>query len=139
MPVSAQEIRKAIGQVREILETLEGRLEPLEGSAVLDPYVRRKQLLQRIYWNDNNLRRDELMDLLHEFGTNYAWIGQQVRKGYLVVLQAPGGTRYSVTQKAIRDEGLKEEDEEIDQISALSTESFAADWDSEEDSVYDSL
>ncbi|MEK7247660.1 MAG: hypothetical protein AAB092_04225 [Chloroflexota bacterium] len=139
MPVSAQEIRKAIGQVREILETLESRLAPPEGSAVLDPYMRRKQLLQRIYWNDNNLRRDELMDLLHEFGTNYAWIGQQVRKGYLVVLQAPGGTRYSVTQKAIRDEGLQEEDEEIDQIAALSTEAFAEDWNSEEDSAYDSL
>jgi hypothetical protein len=138
MPITNQELRKAINQVRDILESLERNLDP-DARQPADPYVRRRLLLQRIYWSDNSMRRDELMALLHEFGTNYAWIGQQVRKGYLVVLQAPGGTRYSVTAKAIRDEGLTEEDDEVDRVAALSTEAFAEDWDSEEDSAYDSL
>lgn len=137
--ISAKELRKAIAQVKEILGRLESRLAEEDNGGKDDPYVRRRQILQRIYWNDNSMRREDLMPLLHEFGTNYAWIGQQVRKGYLVVLQSPGGTRYSVTAKAIRDEGLAEEDEEIESISALSTEAFAEDWDSEEDSVYDSV
>jgi hypothetical protein len=138
MSVSAQEIRKAIDQVKEILGKLESKLGSADASAV-DPYVRRREILQRIYWNDNSMRRDDLMALLRDFGTNYAWIGQQVRKGYLIVLQAPGGTRYSVTQKGIRDEGLQEHDEELDKVSAMSSEAFGEDWDSEEDSAYDSL
>jgi hypothetical protein len=137
MTVSSQELKKAINQVRDILESLERRLDPGSGRTA-DPYVRRRQLLQRIYWRENSMQRDELMALLHEFGTNYAWIGQQVRKGYLLVLQAPGGTRYSVTAKAIRDEGLSEEDNEIDEVAGLSVEAFAEDWNSDEDSAYDS-
>ena len=138
MTISSEDLRKAINQVRHILESLEKQLDP-EGARATDPYVRRKQLLQRIYWKDNSVQRDELMAMLHDFGTNYAWIGQQVRKGYLLVVPTRGGTRYSVTAKAIRDEGLAEDGDEINAVAALSSEAFAEDWDNEEDAAYDSL
>lgn len=140
MAISTKEVRKTIAQIREMLESLEAQLGNGESEPNVDPYVRRRQILQRIYWNDNSMLRDELMPLLHDFGTNYAWIGQQVRKGYLQVSPTPSGsTRYTVTDKAIRDEGLARESQEADAISELSTEAFAEDWNSEEDAAYDSL
>jgi len=139
--VSTHEIRRTLSQVRGMLESLERKLEP-EGHVPMDKYARRREVLQRIYWNDNRISREDLLALLHEFGTNYAWIGQQVSKGYLTLERDPRGSRYtvySVTPKAIRDEDLTAEEEEIDAISRLSNEVFAEDWDSEEDSAYDSL
>lgn len=124
-----------------MLESLERELEP-DSDGPIDKYVRRREVLQRIYWNDNRMGREDLLALLHEFGTNYAWIGQQVSKGYLTLERDPRGsryTRYSVTPKAIRDEDLTAEEEEIDAISRLSNEVFAEDWDNEDDAAYDSV
>lgn len=139
MTISELELRDALKSVRKILDDLEQRIEIAE-SPEIDPYVRRRQILLRIYWSENNIRRDELMELLKDYGTNYAWIGQQVKKGYLTVIPARGGYRYSVTEKAIRDEDLdSKEDDEAEDFARASWESFAQDWDSEEDSVYDNL
>jgi len=71
-------------------------------------------------------------------------LGQQVKKGYLSVLPLPGGSvRYSVTPRAVRELGLGQEGpeglEERDALAKLSEASFAEEWDSPEDSIYDEL
>ena len=64
-----------------------------------------------------------------------------MKKGYLSLSPVPGGgTRYSVTPKAVREQRLDEDErEETFALSRASEASFAEDWDSEEDSVYDNL
>lgn len=140
MAISTEELRQSLKAVRSILDKLESKLDPAPPEAV-DPYTRRRQILQRIYWNQNAMTYDELVPILEGFGTNYAWIGQQVKKGYLLVALLPGGgSRYSVTPKALREQNLQEDDrEEIDAVSALSHESFAEDWENDEDAAYDAL
>jgi hypothetical protein len=140
MAVTEDEIRSAIAGVRRILDQLEAKIGP-ESSAEVDPYTRRREILREIYWTQNNMDKSELLSTLRERGTTYAWIGQQVKKGYLVTAPVPGGgARYSVTPKAIREQRLEEADkEETMNWTALSEESFAEDWDSDEDSVYDAL
>jgi hypothetical protein len=138
--LSESEIRRAIGEIRRVLDELEGKLSADEASDV-DPYTRRREILRDIYWSENRMEKGELMMTLRERGTTYAWIGQQVKKGYLVTAPIPGGgTRYSVTPKAIREQRLAEADkEETMNWTRLSEQAFAEDWDSEEDSAYDAL
>jgi len=140
MRIAEDEIRSAIKEIRRILDQLEAKLGAESGPEV-DPYTRRREILREIYWTENNMEKTELLSTLRERGTTYAWIGQQVKKGYLVTAPIPGGgKRYSVTPKAIREQRLEEsEKEEIMNWTALSEESFAEDWDSDEDSVYDAL
>jgi len=140
MVISAEELRKSLTAVRRIIEELEEKLELPETEEV-DPYIRRRQILQQIYWAQNAVGRDELMIMLESNGTNYAWIGQQVKKGYLFLSPIPGGgSRYSVTPRAVREQRLEEDDrEEVFALSRASEGSFAEDWDNEEDSVYDAL
>ncbi len=90
MTVSQTELRQALSSVRKILEDIERRLETDDVPA-MDPYVRRRMMLMRIKWSDNDVNRNELNELLAAYGTNYAWIGQQVKKGYLRVKQTPLG------------------------------------------------
>lgn len=137
-----KEMREGLRAMREILDRLEGLLgAPAEEP---DPYERRKELLEGIYWAGNAVPRERLYETLREAGTQYQWVGQQVKKGYLSVLPVPGGTvRYSVTPRAVRELGLGEEGpehvEERDAVAKLSEASFAEEWDSPEDSVYDEL
>lgn len=134
-------VLKEVRAAREILERIEARLSSEEGVGP-DPYQRRVEILRRIFWAGNGIARAELMPLLASFGTDYRWIGQQVKKGYLSVLPLPdGSTRYSVTPKAIRELALDKDDEEAEGIglSTLSEAAFAEDWESAEDSIYDSL
>jgi hypothetical protein len=140
MAISPSEIKATIKALRGIIDGLERKLGDSEADRPTDPYQRRKEILQEIYWSRNRMSRDELMALLREKGTNYAWIGQQVKKQYLIVTDVPGGgTRYSVTRKAVREERLDDERAETDRFSRLSMESFAEDWDNDEDAIYDEL
>ena len=140
MAVSSTDLKESITALRRIFDGLESKLDSGEAGEQLDPYTRRRGILQEIYWSQNSMNREDLMALLAERGTNYAWIGQQVKKQYLIVTDLPGGgRRYSVTRKAVRDERLDQDRLETDRFSRLSMESFAEDWDSEEDSVYDGL
>jgi hypothetical protein len=137
MAVSETELRTALSAVRRVIDDIEKKLDGL-GSEEIDPYVRRRMILMRINWSDNDVSRDELMQLLEAYGTNYAWIGQQVKKGYLQVKQVRGQPRYSVTKKAIKDEELEDDGrEEAALLAQASHAAFAEDWDSEEDSRYD--
>jgi len=137
-----KEMREGLRAIREILDRLEGLLGPAAEEP--DPYERRKELLEGIYWAGNAVPREKLYTQLREAGTQYQWVGQQVKKGYLSVLPLPGGTvRYSVTPRAVRELGLGQEGpeglEERDALAKLSEASFAEEWDSPEDSIYDEL
>lgn len=142
MDADMSELREGLRAIRDILD----RLEVLLGSSEErpDPYERRKAVLEQIYWAGNSVPRDQLFSTLRERGTQYQWVGQQVKKGYLSVLPLPGGSvRYSVTPRAVRELGLGQEGperiEETAALAKLSEASFAEEWDSPEDSVYDRL
>jgi hypothetical protein len=140
--VDVKELREGLRAIRTILERLESRLESSEEQP--DPYERRKAILDRVYWASNNIAREELFGILREHGTQYQWVGQQVKKGYLSVLPVPGGgVRYSVTPRAVRELGLGQEApadlEEAVALAKLSEPSFGEEWDSPEDSIYDQL
>jgi len=140
--IDLKELREGLRAIREILERLDALLEPAGEEA--DPYERRKVILEGIYWAGNSMPREQLFRALRERGTQYQWVGQQVKKGYLSVLPLPGGSvRYSVTPRAVRELGLGQEGperlEETAALSKLSEASFAEEWDSPEDSVYDQL
>jgi len=142
MDADMSELREGLRAIRDILD----RLEALLGSSGErpDPYERRKAVLEQIYWAGNSVPRDQLFSTLRERGTQYQWVGQQVKKGYLSVLPLPGGSvRYSVTPRAVRELGLGQEGperiEETAALAKLSEASFAEEWDSPEDSVYDRL
>ena len=134
------EVLETIRAVKEILAGLENRLV-VSGEEILDHYKRRKEILQRIYWAGNSMTKDQLLPELQAAGTNSRWIGQQVKKGYLTVIPVPGGaTRYAVTQKAVRELKLQSgEEEEALVLAKLAESAFAEDWNSEEDSIYDTL
>ncbi len=140
MAISTHEIREGLKAVRRLIDNLEKKLDR-PAAEEIDPYLRRRQILQQIYWAQNSMTRDELASILEGHGTNYAWIGQQVKKGYLSLSPVPGGgTRYSVTPKAVREQRLDEDErEEVFALSRASEASFAEDWDSEEDAAYDEL
>jgi len=137
-----EELREGLRAMRDILDRLEALLGPSEER--VDPYERRKAVLEEIYWAGNSIPRDQLFRSLRERGAQYQWVGQQVKKGYLSVLPLPGGSvRYSVTPRAVRELGLGQEGperlEERTALAKLSEASFAEEWDSPEDSVYDQL
>src|SRR4030042_2463605 len=92
---------KELRAIKQIVERLERDILS-SGESAIDPYERRRQVLRQIYWMGNSLSFQDLTDLLHSQGTDYRWIGQQVKKGYLSILPLPGGgKRYSVTPRAV--------------------------------------
>ena len=142
MDADMSELRDGLRAMRDILDRLEALLEP--SGEQPDPYERRKAVLEQIYWAGNSIPRDQLFRSLRERGTQYQWVGQQVKKGYLSVLPLPGGSvRYSVTPRAVRELGLGQEGperlEETAALAKISEASFAGEWDSPEDSIYDQL
>jgi len=142
MDANMRELRECLRAIRENLDRLEALLGSPEEPP--DPYERRKAVLEEIYWAGNSVPRDQLFRTLRERGTQYQWVGQQVKKGYLSVLPLPGGSvRYSVTPRAVRELSLGREGpeglEETAALAKLSEASFTEEWDSPEDSVYDEL
>lgn len=130
-----------IRALRELLAKLEKDLAISEGAAPADPYRRRRELLEKIFWMGNSVRREELFPMLEASGTNSRWIGQQVKRGYLALIPAPDGSaRYAVTPRAVRELALaKSASQETLSLTKLAEPSFAEDWDSPEDSIYDNL
>ncbi len=137
--VGASEILESLRAIRRMIDSLERKLDA--EAVQIDPYQRRREVLQKIFWAGNGINREQLMPILDSHGTDYRWIGQQVKKGYLSVSPVPGGgTRYSVTPKAVKELRLDRETwEETAAFSKLAEASFAEDWDSEEDAAYDEL
>ena len=126
--------------IREGLEGLE-RLLGLDEGSESDPYARRRQLLEYVYTQEG-VERGQMMHAIHEAGTTYQWIGQQVKKGYLAITPLPSGkVRYTVTPKAMRELELNKKGiaEEAEVYAAMAEEAFAEDWNSPEDAVYDRL
>ena len=74
MAISADEIREGLKAVRRLIDNLEKKLDRPAAEEV-DPYLRRRTILQKIYWAQNSITREELMSMLEDHGTNYAWIG----------------------------------------------------------------
>lgn len=109
MPLSDPQLRSALNDIRKILDEIEARLDEQPGEKV-DGFLRRRQILLLIYRAGNNVGRDELMRFIREHGTNYAWIGQQVRKEYLSIEKTHTGQRYSVTAKAVEEQRLDEDE-----------------------------
>lgn len=138
--VATKEVLESLRAIRRMVDSLERKLSAQEGVEI-DPYQRRREVLQKIYWAGNSISREELMPVLESHATDYRWIGQQVKKGYLSVSPIPGGgTRYSVTPKAVKELRLEQETwEEAVAFSRLAEASFAEDWGSEEDAAYDEL
>lgn len=142
--VNLNEVIAALRAIRQILDRLESRLGDLTQEDI-DPYGRRREILQTIYWHQNSMSRQELLPILNRHGTDYRWIAQQVKKGYLIVLPTPHAEpRYAVTAKAVRELQLAHEESpedlgEVTVLAKLSEASFAEDWDSKEDAVYDNL
>jgi hypothetical protein len=121
-----KEVREGLRIIREVLDRLERLLEP--GAEEPDPYERRKAVLEEIYWAGNSVPREQLYRTLREAGTQYQWVGQQVKKGYLSVLPLPGGNvRYSVTPRAVRELSLgREGPEGLEETAALAKLSEAS-------------
>ena len=137
--VSKDAIQARLQAIRAAVDDLERLLideEPEE-----DPYRRRRDILELVY-ERGGLDKGQLLRVLKERGTQYQWIGMQVKKSYLSVVPLPGGrVQYTVTPKAVRELRLGREAsvEETEALARLSEEAFAEDWDSEEDAVYDRL
>ena len=138
--LASREVLESLRAIRRVIDSLEKKLSAEEG-AEIDPYKRRRDILQQVYWQGNSISRVDLLPILEGRGTDYRWIGQQVKKGYLSVSPVPGGaTRYSVTPKGVRELRLDQETpEETAAFGRVAVASFAEDWDSEEDSAYDEL
>lgn len=137
--VAESEVLESLRAIRRMIGVLERKLSSQVGVEI-DPYERRREVLQKIYWAGNTIGRKQLVPVLENHGTDYRWIGQQVKKGYLSVSPVPGGGRYSVTPKAVKELRLDQETwEEAAAFSKLAETSFAEDWDSEEDAAYDEL
>ena len=137
--VAESEVLESLRAIRRMIDVLERKLSSQVGVEI-DPYERRREVLQKIYWAGNTIGRKQLVPVLENHGTDYRWIGQQVKKGYLSVAPVPGGGRYSVTPKAVKELRLDQETwEEAVAFSKLAETSFAEDWDSEEDAAYDEL
>ena len=137
--VAEGEVLESLRAIRRMIDVLERKLSSQVGVEI-DPYERRREVLQKIYWAGNTIGRKQLVPVLENHGTDYRWIGQQVKKGYLSVSPVPGGGRYSVTPKAVKELRLDQETwEEAVAFSKLAETSFAEDWDSEEDAAYDEL
>ncbi len=136
-------ILKDLKTIRQIAERLEGAVLASEEYRS-DPYYRRRQLLKKIYLSGGSVSRDDLEPVLRANGTDFHWTAQQVKQGYLAVHALPRGRkRFAVTPKAVEELRLREEDDEggagLAEMTKLSEEVFAEDWESEEDSIYDEL
>lgn len=138
--VDTQRVQAYLDQIREGIAGLE-RLLSSRHDEHPDPYVRRRQLLERIYLG-GGMVQEELWPVLKEAGTTPRWIGQQKKIGYLVIIPLPNGRRrYAVTPKAVRELGLGEAGSASEDraFSGLSDEAFAEDWDNPQDAAYDRL
>lgn len=130
-------LRRYTSAITEALQGIEAVLgHANQGKA--EPYPRRRQLLQRIY-EQQGLEKGPLIQAIREAGTTYQWIGQQVKKGYLE-MPRPGEVKYRVTPRAVKEQKLTRiEKDETAVYASMAEESFAEDWNSPEDAVYDRL
>ncbi len=131
--VDLAKVKRELGSLKAAV----ARIEALIGDdPPVDPYERRRRLLQLIYEYDG-MDRATLEPILHDHGTNIRWVGQQVKRGFLLSPQQ-GDTLYRVTPLAVRELGLE---------NAMKSrwrcghpcQRFAEDWDSDADAIYDEL
>lgn len=129
-----------LAKVKRELSSLKAavaRIEALIGEDTpVDPYERRRRLLQLIYEYDG-MDRATLEPILHDHGTNIRWVGQQAKRGFLRPPQKDDPV-YRVTPLAVKELGL-EGASEIEAWTRASMKAFAEDWDSEADAIYDEL
>lgn len=101
------------------------------------PHDARGELLEQVHVAGAMGRR--LFELLDLRSINHTWIGAQVGAEYLDLWQAADGrTWYRVTDRAIRELRLGQLPPSAG-VASSSGGTFAEDWDSEEDAVYDRL
>ncbi len=127
-----QGIQRNLTRLEEILRRLEAQ------SPQIPTQDARSELLSQVHVAGAMDQR-RLFELLDQRGMSHAWIGAQVGAEYLDVWQgADGRTWYRVTQRAVRELYLGQM-ATLSGQPAESQSSFAEDWDSQEDSAYDSL
>ena len=125
--------------IKHAVEGIEALVSRAAEGRTVDPYTRRKELLEHIYVQ-GGVEKPELMQAVRDVGTAYQWIGQQVKMGYLEVPRR-GEVKYKVTRKAVDELALTPDDSDEEGIAfgAMAEEAFAEDWESPEDAVYDRL
>ena len=127
-----QGIQRNLSRLEDLLRSLEAQ------SPKVPTRDTRSELLARVHVA-GAIDQRLLFDLLDQRGVSHAWIGAQVGAEYLDVWQgADGRTWYRVTQRAVRELYLGQMAASSGQVDQ-SQSPFAEDWDSQEDSAYDSL
>ena len=127
-----QGIQRNLNRLEDLLRRLEAQ------SPQVPTRDARSELLAQVHVAGAMDQR-RLFDLLDQRGVNHSWIGAQVGAEYLDVWQgADGRTWYRVTQRAVRELYLGQMAASSGQPDQ-SQSPFAEDWDSREDSAYDSL
>lgn len=131
--------QRYIQGIHRNLSRLEDLLRRLEAQSPRVPTRdTRSELLSQVHVA-GAIDQRRLFDLLDQRSVSHAWIGAQVGAEYLDVWQgADGRTWYRVTQRAVRELYLGQMAASSGQPDQ-SQSPFAEDWDSQEDSAYDSL
>ena len=131
--VDLAKVKRELGSLKAAVARIEALIG---GDPPVDPYERRRRLLQLIYEYDG-MDRATLEPILHDHGTNIRWVGQQVKRGFLLSPKR-GNTLYRVTPLAVQELALDECDE-VEMAMRASASVFAEDWDSDADAIYDEL
>jgi hypothetical protein len=140
--MSSGQGQQAFRHIRSIHRNLRRLEELFRGMDAEAPQMRphdpRSELLEQVHVA-GALEQRRLFELLDLRGISHTWIGAQVGSEYLEMWQgADGRSWYRVTDRAVRELHLGQLASAATYAS-LSENTFADDWESEEDSAYDRL
>lgn len=131
------QVQKYLKSIRQNLEKLESIISEssnnVESSGPQSPRI---ELLEQIYVL-GVVDQHKLFNLLDQRRIPHTWIGAQSRAGYLEMWNSAGGTMfYRVTQKAIEEQSLGRIIL-LTEFPNSAQDELGKDWDSQEDSIYD--
>lgn len=140
--MSSGQGQQAFRHIRSIHRNLRRLEELFRGMDAEAPQMRphdpRSELLEQVHVA-GALEQRRLFELLDLRGISHTWIGAQVGSEYLEMWHgADGRSWYRVTDRAVRELHLGQLASAATYAS-LSENTFADDWESEEDSAYDRL
>ena len=131
------QVQKHIKNIRQNLEKLESLISESSNNVEHSgPQSPRIELLEQIYVL-GVVDQHKLFNLLDQRRIPHTWIGAQSRAGYLEMWSSAGGTVfYRVTQKAIEEQSLGRIIL-LTEFANSAQNDLGKDWDSQEDSIYD--
>ncbi len=134
-----QQAFRYLRSIHRNLRRLEELLRDMDAEAPqMRPHDPRSELLEQVHVA-GAMEQRRLFELLDLRGISHTWIGAQVGSEYLEMWQgADGRSWYRVTDRAVRELHLGQLASAATYAS-LSENTFADDWESEEDSAYDRL